>query len=83
MIHAIGLDNVETNGSVYKAYRNGSMYDGRVEDWEILVAGGYAERVLRGRDVRYHLTRQGFQYIADKTGLVIRYELEFEPKRKN
>ncbi len=45
MKHAIGLDNCKPFKHVYEAYRNASYYNEPVEEWELLVVGGYAERI--------------------------------------
>ena len=82
MIHAIGLDNSKQHKYVYEAYRNSSYYNKPVEDWELLVAGGYAERIdLSESEIAYHCTKKGLKAIADETGLIIRYTIEVEPTK--
>ena len=78
MEHAIGLDNKEPKDGVYEAYRNYAVYGDPVEDWELLVAGGYAERMDVGRKVLYHLTDDGFRTVARRKGLLIRYTREYQ-----
>ena len=83
MIHAIGLDHCKQYEHVYEAYRNGSYYNEPVEEWELLVAGGYAERIdLSEREITYHCTKKGLKAIADETGLIIRYTIEVEPTKQ-
>lgn len=83
MIHAIGLDNGKQYKHVYEAYRNGSYYNEPVEEWELLVVGGYAERIdLSEREITYHCTKKGLKAIADETGLIIRYTIEVEPTNR-
>lgn len=82
MKHALGMDNKDAKDGVYEAYRNGSVYDTFDSIWEDLVRGGYANRIYTGTDIRYTVTRKGMQAVSDETGLLIRYELEFEPKKK-
>lgn len=82
MVHAIGLDNGKCYNHVYEAYRNYSCYNEPVEEWELLVVGGYAERRDHNdREIIYHLTKKGFQAVADAKGLLIRYTMEFEPNK--
>lgn len=82
MKHALGMDHKDAKDGVYEAYRNGSVYDFFNDVWEDLVRGGYANRIYGGTDIRYYVTRKGMQAVSDETGLLIRYELEFEPKKK-
>lgn len=82
MKHALGMDNKDPEDGVYEAYRNGSVYDTFEDTWEELVRGGYAERSYHGTSVCYFVTRNGMQAVSDETGLLIRYELEFEPNDK-
>ena len=83
MIHAIGLDNGKHYKHVYETYRNGSYYNEPVEEWELLVVGGYAERIdLSEREIIYHCTKKGLKAIADETGLFIRYTIEVEPTKQ-
>lgn len=82
MVHAIGLDNKKPKDGCYEAYRNYSCYNEPVEEWELLMVGGYAERRDRNeREVIYHLTKKGFQAVADAKCLLIRYTMEFEPNK--
>lgn len=83
MKHALGMDNKDAKGGVYEAYRNCSVYNTFNDTWEDLVRGGYAERHYdHGTEIRYTVTRKGMQAVSDETGLLIRYKLEFEPKKK-
>ena len=83
MLHAIGLDNSAPNNGVYEAYRNCSYYTEVNNDWEYLVALGYAKRINSedGKEFIYSVTRDGLHVIADATGLLIRYTIEIEPKK--
>lgn len=82
MKHALGMDNKDAKDGVYEAYRNNSVYNTFNEVWEDLVRGGYANRIYGSTDIRYSVTRKGMQAVSNETGLLIRYELEFEPKKK-
>ena len=83
MKHALGMDHKDAKDGVYEAYRNGSVYNTFDDIWEDLVRGGYANRYYyHGTEIRYTVTRKGMQAVSDETGLLIRYELEFEPKKK-
>lgn len=82
MKHALGMDHKDAKDGVYEAYRNGSVYSTFDDIWEDLVRGGYAERSYQGTDIIYTVTSNGMQAVSDETGLLIRYELEFEPKQK-
>ena len=79
MVHAIGLDHKEPKDGVYEAYRNGVVYNEQVPEWDDLVRGGYAIRKGHDRDIRYHLTKKGFQAVSNAKKLLIRYTSEFEP----
>lgn len=84
MLHAIGYDNTgDRSPWVYEAYRNYSIYGERVNEWETLVANGYAERNEQPhkKEVVYRVTKKGFQAIANHTKKNIRIELEFEPEQ--
>lgn len=78
MAHAIGLDNKEPKDGVFEAYRNYSVYGDPDKDWELLVVGGYADRIDVGRDVLYHLTDDGFRALAKRKGLLIIYTREYQ-----
>lgn len=85
MAHAIGLDNAMDNakldGGVYKAYRNGSIYNNDIDELEELVEAGYAKKVNHGqKEVSYHLTDIGFEAVAHLAGIGIRYTKEFNLK---
>lgn len=83
MKHALGMDNKEPKDGVYEAYRNSSVYDAFDDIWEQLVRGGYANRYYdRGVQIRYSVTRKGMQAVSNETGLLIRYEMEFEPQKE-
>lgn len=79
MKHALGMDNKAARGGVYEAYRRCSLYDQPVQDWENLIKKGFARRSLCG-EFWYVVTESGMQAVANATGLLIRYTLEFEPK---
>lgn len=82
MMHALGMDNKEAKDGVYYAYRNCSVYDSFDDIWEDLVRGGYAERsYIYGTQICYTVTRKGMQAICNVKGLMIRYEMEFEPQK--
>ena len=81
MKHALGMDHKDAEDGVYEAYRNYAGYKTYEDAWEDLVRGGYAERSYH-QDIVYTVTRKGMQAVSDETGLLIRYEMEFEPKKK-
>lgn len=80
--HALGMDHKQPKDGVYEAYRITSVYDTYDDIWEELVRGGYAERNCGGMQVCYSVTRKGMRAVSNYTGLLIRYELEFEPQKK-
>ena len=81
MEHALGMDHKNANDGVYEAYRNCSVYHSFNDIWDDLVRGGYADRSYYGTEIHYTVTRKGMQAVSDKTGLLIRYEIECEPKK--
>ena len=82
--HALGMDHKEPKDGVYEAYRRNSFYNEPDEIWESLRAAGLAKRINHEDDkkVIYVVTDAGMQSVANATGLMIRYELEFEPKEE-
>lgn len=80
MTHAIGLDQKEPDKhGVYEAYRNGSFYDKRQDEWEELRKRGLAiRREPAENDVRYFVTKRGFQTLARHHRLMIRFNEEYE-----
>ena len=80
MEHCIGLDGAEVKDNLYKAYRNGVTYNECVPEWEDLVRNGYASRTGDlNHSIFYGLTCKGFETIARRNGILIRYEMEFHP----
>lgn len=80
MEHCIGLDGGEVKDDLYKAYRNGVTYYECVPEWEDLVRNGYAKRSGEiGYSIFYSVTRKGFEAIARRKGIRIRYEIEINP----
>lgn len=80
MEHCIGLDNKQPEGDLYEAYRNSVTYNECVAEWEDLVRNGYAKRSGEiGHSVFYSVTRKGFEAIARRNGIRIRYEIEINP----
>jgi hypothetical protein len=80
MKHALGFNNKDAKDGVFEAYRRCSCYDEVHETWEGLVAKGYAKHSPCGVGW-YVVTESGMQAVANATGLIIRFELEFEPKK--
>ena len=83
MQHAIGMDNSEPLDGTFNAYRN-YYVTGKDPDnsWEELVCEGYAERRLWLGEFMYSLTPKGFKAVANNTGLLIKYTMEFTPEKK-
>ena len=80
MEHCIGLDGGEVEDDLYKAYRNSVVYNECVAEWEDLVRNGYARRSGEvGQSIFYSVTRKGFEAIARRKGIRIRYEIEVNP----
>ena len=77
--HALGMDNKDADNGVFEAYRRCSLYDEPVKEWESLVEKGFAKRSACG-EFWYVVTESGMQAVANATGLMIRYTLEYEPK---
>ena len=71
----------EAKDGIFEAYRRCSLYDEPVRDWENLIEKGFAKRAACG-EYFYVVTESGMQAVANATGLMIRYTLEFEPLRK-
>lgn len=80
MKHALGMDNKSNDGYVYHAYRNYSVYNEPHTVWEELCLLDLAERNRYDGDFVYRVSRKGMQEVANATGLIIRYTIEFEPK---
>jgi len=81
MKHALGFDNKDAKDGVFETCRRCMRYDDVHEVWEGLVEKGYAEHSPCGVGW-YVVTESGMQAVANATGLIIRFELEFEPKKK-
>ena len=80
MEHCIGMDNKQPEGDLYRAYRNSVTYNECVAEWEDLVRNGYARRSGEvGHSIFYSVTRKGFEAIARRKGVRIRYEIEVNP----
>jgi len=80
MEHCIGLDGGDVKDDLYKAYRNSVTYNECVAEWEDLVRNGYARRSSAvGQSIFYSVTRKGFEAIARRNGIRIRYEIEVNP----
>lgn len=79
MKHALGMDNINSRVYSYHAYRNYSVYNDPHTVWEELVSLGLAKRRVDGRGFIYNVSQQGMQEVANATGLLIKYTLEFEP----
>ena len=77
MEHCIGIEHDKVKDGLYKAFRNGSCYNECIPEWEDLVRNGYARRWGEiGHTIFYGLTRKGFEAIARRWGIRIRYEIE-------
>lgn len=77
MEHCIGLDHKEAKDGLYEAYRNSVTYNECVSEWEDLVRNGYAKRSGNlNTSIFYNLTRKGFEAVARRWGIRIRYEIE-------
>lgn len=77
MEHCIGIEHDKVKDGLYKAFRNGSCYNECIPEWEDLVRNGYARRWGEiGQTIFYELTRKGFEAIARRWGIRIRYEIE-------
>ena len=77
MEHCIGLDGGEVKNDLYKAYRNSVTYTECVPEWEDLVRNGYAKRTGElGHSIFYSLKRKGFEAVARRNHIRIRYEFE-------
>ena len=77
MEHCIGIEHDKVKDGLYKAFRNGSCYNECISEWEDLVRNGYAKRWGEiGHTIFYGLTRKGFEAIARRWGIRIRYEIE-------
>ncbi len=80
MEHCIGLDGGNVKDNLYKACRNSVAYYECVPEWEDLVRNGYARRSgAVGQSIFYSVTRKGFEAIARRNGIRIRYEIEVHP----
>ena len=79
MEHCIGLDGGDVKDGLYKAYRNGVTYNECVPEWEDLVRNGYARRYGDLQCVFYSVTRKGFEAVARRNRIRIRYEIEVNP----
>ena len=78
--HALGMDNKDAENGVFEAYRRCSIYDEPVKEWESLVEKGLAKRSACG-EFWYVVTESGMKAVANATGLMIRYTLEYEPNK--
>lgn len=77
MEHCIGIEQDKVKDGLYKAFRNGSCYNECIPEWEDLVRNGYANRWGEiGHTIFYGVTRKGFEAIARRWGVRIRYEIE-------
>ena len=77
MEHCIGIEQDKVKDGLYKAFRNGSCYNECVPEWEDLVRNGYAKRWGEiGQTIFYGVTQKGFEAIARRWGVRIRYEIE-------
>ena len=76
MRHAIGLGNEKLKKSRYDAYRNHFIVGKIDEDWENLVAIGYAtKREFKDeKQVGYYVTTQGAKFLTCLLGCVITLE---------
>lgn len=80
MEHCIGLDQKEPDGDLYEAYRNSVTYNGCVPEWDELVRNGYARRTGDlNHCIFYSVTQKGFEAVARRKGIRIRYEIEVHP----
>ena len=77
MEHCIGIEQDKVKDGLYKAFRNGSCHNECIPEWEDLVRNGYAKRWGEiGQTIFYGVTRKGFEAIARRWGVRIRYEIE-------
>ena len=78
--HALGMDNKDAVHGVYEAYRRCSVYNEPIKEWDNLVRKGFATKsVDSDNQISYRVTEKGMKKVADATGLMIKYTLEFEP----
>ena len=80
MKHALGMDNISPRDYSYHAYRNYSVYGDTHPVWEELVSLGLAKRRVQDCDYVYNVSQEGMQELANATGVLIKYTLEFEPR---
>lgn len=68
MGHAIGLDNgkiFKRDGEkIYMPYRNYFLVTEPDEEWETLVAAGYAEKHVGQTNTQYSVTPDGIQWLV-------------------
>lgn len=87
MKHALGMDNINPRDFSYHAYRNYSVYNDPHPVWEELVSLDLATRRHQAGDFVcsyvYNVTPKGMQEVANATGFLIKYTLEFEPEDIN
>lgn len=78
--HALGMDNKDAVHGIYEAYRRCSVYNEPIKEWDNLVRKGFATKsVDSDNQISYRVTEKGMKKVADATGLMIKYTLEFEP----
>lgn len=78
--HALGMDNKDAVHGIYEAYRRSSVYNEPIKEWDNLVRKGFATKsVVSDNQISYRVTEKGMKKVADATGLMIKYTLEFEP----
>lgn len=69
MGHAIGLDNGKIfkrdGAQIYKPYRNYFLVTEPEEEWETLVAAGYAEKHVGKTAIQYSVTPDGIQWLVN------------------
>lgn len=80
---ALGMDTNEVVDGIFEAHRRSSCYTNLDDDWEGLIAQGFAKRVKSddGKQFAYILTENGLQYAANTIGVPIQYTLYFVPNK--
>lgn len=73
MKHAIGLDHKRPTRGRYVPYRNYFRCEGESQEWESLVASGFATKEGCGRWIDYVVTYAGFEQLGRIEGCKIAY----------
>ncbi len=71
MKHAIGYRPEKVKSGRYVAYRNYFATNAELPDWENMVQAGLAVKVHQSREIVYHLSDKGFEFLSDILGIQI------------